>query len=50
MTGSLPRFAVDRCLAKRVPAGLAQLGWRLVSIYDVLRDFSLCCFGGVFTA
>jgi len=38
MTDSRPRFAVDRCLAKRVPAGLRQLGWSIVSIYDVFPD------------
>jgi len=30
-----PKFAVDRCLAKRVPMQLAALGWNIVSIYDV---------------
>ena len=38
MTGSPPRFAADRCLAKRVPAGLVRLGWDLVSIYDIFPD------------
>jgi len=38
MTDSPPRFAVDRCLAKRVPAALTSLGWDLVSIYDIFPD------------
>jgi len=38
MTDSSPRFAIDRCLAKRVPAMLAERGWNLVSIYDVFPD------------
>lgn len=38
MTDSSPRFAIDRCLAKRVPAALAELGWNLISIYEVFPD------------
>ena len=35
MTPSPPKFVVDRCLAKRVPAGLAANGWEVILIQDV---------------
>jgi len=38
MTDLPPRFAIDRCLAKRVPTALSELGWSLVSIYEVFPD------------